>query len=274
MVCAPGQPAREVRLSGHADIFPTVLDALGVDLDPHTWSNGRSLLGPEPAAPWTAVTGVGFPSKADRLALIRPDRKLWLLRGDAFDQLRVERALDADEREVPAKTLPGVETDVRMLGRELRRFLRQDDAVARTEPEVQVRVDARLGDWIRLVGYDLDRKTLRKGGDLRLKLVYECLRPVPKHWRLFLHSEAKSPSRFDNLDHVAGDGRLPLEKWRPGEFVADWVVAPLAKDVQAGTVLRLYTGLWAPGRVRPAIQVGPGFPVERGRLRLLEVRVQ
>jgi hypothetical protein len=51
LLFAPGSTAKPVAVAGHADVFPTLLDVLGLSprVDPALYSCGRSLLAPDPA---------------------------------------------------------------------------------------------------------------------------------------------------------------------------------------------------------------------------------
>jgi hypothetical protein len=103
----PGLSASEHRrpapLSSHTDVWPTIFDHLGMTprLDAATWSDGRSLLRPQPAEP-AVVNGRFFPF-ADRPNLIVDgQRKIWF-RADGVGTdgrlcLETTRVTDLDDR--------------------------------------------------------------------------------------------------------------------------------------------------------------------------------
>lgn len=103
----PGLAASDARrtasLSSHADVWPTIFDHLGMTppLDAATWSDGRSLLRPQPVEP-AVVNGRFFPF-ADRPNLIVDgQRKIWF-RADRVGPdgrlcLETTRVTDLDDR--------------------------------------------------------------------------------------------------------------------------------------------------------------------------------
>ncbi|MCD6520982.1 MAG: DUF2142 domain-containing protein, partial [Anaerolineae bacterium] len=53
----------------------------------------------------------------------------------------------------------------------------------------QVHLDATFGDGIRLLGYDLLQRETKPGGEVALRLYWECLRPLKENYSLFIHLE-------------------------------------------------------------------------------------
>jgi arylsulfatase A-like enzyme len=80
-------------------------------------------------------------------------------------------------------------------------------------------LEARLGDSVRLLGYDLIPPTVARGGSVEIVYHFEALTRVPEGWRLFVHLDG--PGGFRNLDHVPLDGLYPVERWRPGQRIRD-----------------------------------------------------
>ncbi len=107
-------PGRDVRLAGHVDIVPTVLDALGLPADPTL--PGRSLLGPDEAGRalyfeslsanlnrgWAPLTGV---LKSGLKYISLPIRELYDLPSDPKETANLAAARDADLRSL-ARLLP------------------------------------------------------------------------------------------------------------------------------------------------------------------------
>lgn len=78
----------------------------------------------------------------------------------------------------------------------------------------------RIGDVLRVTGYDLSAPRVARGGDVELTVYFESLAPVPAGWRPFFHLDGPGGS-FRNLDHVPVDGTYPIERWRPGQHIRD-----------------------------------------------------
>src|SRR5204863_6351575 len=80
-------------------------------------------------------------------------------------------------------------------------------------------LDARLGDSVRFLGYDLSSPTVARGGEVEIVYHFEALSRVPEGWRPFFHLDG--PGGFRNLDHVPVEGAFPVERWRPGQRIHD-----------------------------------------------------
>ncbi|MBA2665344.1 MAG: sulfatase-like hydrolase/transferase [Bradymonadaceae bacterium] len=87
------------------------------------------------------------------------------------------------------------------------------------EPPVAHKLDARFGEYVRLVGYSLSHESVRPGERLRITYVFEALADIPADWKLFVHG--LGAGRMLNLDHVPVTGLYPLDDWQRGQFVVD-----------------------------------------------------
>jgi len=271
LMCVPGRKLPVPAVSSHVDVWPTILAAL----EPTTpfpasgWSNGISLLHPHTRESNldrdVVVTGVGYPYHGSSMALIGKDDKLWLERDGDVASLKVTKRLTIADKEVDDDPTNS-RLRVNRLRRQMRRFLRTDQAVSRTEPPVQHRVDAMFGPWIRLVGFDLDTSKATKGGSATIRWVFECKEKVPKHWQLFVHLRGNKPNVFANLDHKTVDGSYTFEKWQPGEFIVDEHSFAIPRKARPGQSLALHIGLWAPGKKRPSVRVPAPFKLHKNAL--------
>lgn len=272
----PGQPkgARAVSLSTHADVWPTLLDALALDppLDPKTWSDGVSLR-TDPPPRDVVVTSVGYPTGGKRLALITPNHKLWLKRTGGFDEVEIERRLTRADAPLADDGTPGDTLQVRRLVTRMRRFLRKKVAEHRQAPAVAHPVDAKLGPHVRLVGANVQRTDPKPGGSLRVAWVFECLSAVPEGWRLFFHLGVAGRGMHRPLDHVPVEGTWPLQRWNPGRFVVDEHEVALPKALRPGDTVLLKVGLWAPGKGRAAVELG-SVKLSVNKRSLVAVRVK
>jgi len=80
-------------------------------------------------------------------------------------------------------------------------------------------LDARLGDSVRFLGYDLASPAIRRGGEVEITYHFEVLARIPEGYRPFFHLDG--PGGFRNLDHVPLEGAYPVERWRPGQRIRD-----------------------------------------------------
>jgi len=119
-------------------------------------------------------------------------------------------------------------------------------------PEPQHTVDARFGDGIRLVGYDLEAHPL----DVELVLYWQALEPVADRFKIFVHLIGEGgPS--DIRAQVDAYPRLPTSGWVPGEYLSDRVALDLSPDLPPGPYT-LLLGLYesATGGRLPVIDAG------------------
>ena len=102
-------------------------------------------------------------------------------------------------------------------------------------------LDARIGEQLRVIGYDLAPPALRRGGSAELVTHFELLGRLPPGWKLFFHLEG--PGGFRNLDHIPVEGTYPLERWRPGQRIRDRLSITFTPGMPAGTY-SVYLGLF------------------------------
>lgn len=149
---------------------------------------------------------------------------------------------------VPATTAPGVyRLEVGLAGGsaggtwtvvrdgkatlDIGRVIVKDRERQMTPPMVGHSVGLRLGDSIRLLGYDVSSTTVRPGDAIKLRLYWECLGPVTESYTVFTHLLDAGEKIWAQDDSVPGRGTLPTSGWVMGEFVEDeysLVVAPEA----------------------------------------------
>ncbi|MGC9983574.1 MAG: sulfatase-like hydrolase/transferase [Polyangia bacterium] len=129
-------------------------------------------------------------------------------------------------------------------------------------------LDGRIGDALRVTGYDLSSPEVARGGDVELTVYFESLAPVPHGWRPFFHLDGPGGS-FRNLDHVPVDGAYPVERWRPGQHIRD-----RQRIVFAGPpgVYAVLVGLFKEAARLPVTP--PEANDGKDRLRVTTIRVQ
>jgi hypothetical protein len=99
------------------------------------------------------------------------------------------------------------------------------------------RVDYRLGDSIRLIGYDLPRTNYRAGDDVSLTLYWRAEKPVAKSYAVFVHlvGEKFNPKLnnplWGQIDRIPSP---PSSGWRVDETVPDTYVVKIDADAPPG----------------------------------------
>ncbi len=120
--------------------------------------------------------------------------------------------------------------------------------------------DDRIGDGIRLVGYDLIPDAPRAGEILYLQLYWQVEAPPQHDWTVFTHVEAVQPSGERTVkagfDSRPGLGSLPTHRWQPGWLVLDEYQIALPTDLPPADY-ELTVGLYLPDGTRiPPTEAG------------------
>jgi len=111
MICLPGVEPKEIVLSSHTDVFPTVIDYLAADpeLDPEVWSNGISLLREIPFDRYITVSGFDFPRRSQEVTLINRYGKLFLTKTsasvDSINFFEIKKRTDLDDLDLKNEDL-------------------------------------------------------------------------------------------------------------------------------------------------------------------------
>jgi hypothetical protein len=93
-----------------------------------------------------------------------------------------------------------------------------------------VSTDYRLGDAIKLTGYDLRQEPNRT----YVTLHWSCLAPMDRDYTVFVHLLAEEGSLVTQDDGPPRSGDYPTSFWSPGERIADQHVLNIA-DLPSGT---------------------------------------
>ena len=139
-------------------------------------------------------------------------------------QLMTERLQATIHREHPAGTYPlqlvtdeGVTVDLGMM---------RIEGIPRLfePPNVEIVVDAALGDSLRLYGY-----TLTTDNDmLTLELVWQAIQPIPTDYTVFVHlTDPNTGNNITQQDQMPRENSYPTSLWLSGEYVTDTYIFPL-----------------------------------------------
>jgi hypothetical protein len=140
-----------------------------------------------------------------------------------------------------------------------------------TLPDVDYRLDARLGDEIALVGYDLEPLELAPGEKLHLTLYWQALEQPYRPYTVFVHLLDETGRLGGQQDNMPVKNSLPTTCWQPGEFVADSYDIPLDSDTPPGDYTLEVGMYYLPTGERLPVTAPPGHPPDR--LLLQPVRV-
>ena len=95
------------------------------------------------------------------------------------------------------------------------------EPVSQGLPAGAIRLDARFGDRIHLVGAVLGESAVQPGDILALTLYWEALQPVERDYTVFVHLLGEHDRVIAQRDASPGLGARPTSQWVPGQEVAD-----------------------------------------------------
>jgi len=144
------------------------------------------------------------------------------------------------------------------------------------------RVEARLGENILLLGYDLSAKTVRPGGAIELTLYWQRRNSTtpstdlgaPQSYTVFTHLLDENGNLRAQQDNPPLMGSHPTSRWQAGELVRDRYTLVLAPDAPKGRytlevgMYDSYTGQ----RVPVYDQAGSELPDRRVTLSPIKVK--
>lgn len=114
-------------------------------------------------------------------------------------------------------------------------------------PVIRNSVNARLGDKVEFLGYDLDVPTALKPGDtVRMKLYWRALRPMDTSYKVFTHLINAQNEIFGQQDKEPLDGARPTTGWAPGEIFSDSYEFQVAPNARPGSY-QIEIGMYQPG---------------------------
>lgn len=101
-------------------------------------------------------------------------------------------------------------------------------------PEMEHPVEADFDGKIRLLGYDLNELTLRRGSGLEVVLHWQALAQMDIDYTTFVHLLDGNGQLRAQRDIVPGDGTVPTTGWFPEEIVSGRITIPIAENMPAG----------------------------------------
>lgn len=141
------------------------------------------------------------------------------------------------------------------------------------KPKIQFKINANFENKIMLLGLDVSRPILRKGGIVDIRFYFQCLAPMSKDWQIFIHlDDVRTGGRQrSHGDHHPVFGQFKTTKWKPGMIVVDvkrMRLHPAFMDNQA----ILWMGWYIGGQ---RLKILPGVPTDgQNRLRTFVFKVQ
>jgi hypothetical protein len=127
-------------------------------------------------------------------------------------------------------------------------------------------------DRVRMLGYDLDRQTVRPGDTLYLHLYWEPLGELDHDYKVFTQIVDDEGQIIAQHDKIAGAESYPTSHWPPGTIVRDRFMLTVRPDAPPGQY-DLIAGLYRPSRRMPRLPV-QGEGANGDHVVLAEITVQ
>jgi len=122
-------------------------------------------------------------------------------------------------------------------------------------PPSASRLNVEFGGQIRLLGYELNRDTLRPGEVLPLRLFWQAVRPVERDYTIFVHLLGAEDLVIAQRDSQPVLGSYPTSRWQPGQVVSDLYLIGLPATAYAPDEVQVEVGLYLP-------ETGQRLPVQ------------
>lgn len=140
-------------------------------------------------------------------------------------------------------------------------------------PEVRHSTDQTVGDFARLVGYDIQPESaLSPGQAIRLSLVWQAVGETDQDYTVFVHLVGPDGQLVGQKDNPPRRGTHPTSSWLRGEYIADEYVVPVPNTLAPGAY-SVYVGMYDPnsGQRLPATDAnGARWPADAALLHQLQ----
>jgi hypothetical protein len=120
-------------------------------------------------------------------------------------------------------------------------------------PEMQHSVEARLGEGVQFLGYDLSSHEVKAGDTIHLTLYWQALREMEVSYTVFTHLLDTQNQIRGQMDSLPGRGEAPTTSWIEGEIITDRYEIPVDPKAPTGDYV-IEVGMYNP-------QTGERLPV-------------
>lgn len=104
-------------------------------------------------------------------------------------------------------------------------------------PPIQYPLQARLGEGIKFLGYDLSDREVKAGEVLELTLYWQALGEIERSYTVFVHLLDERNRIWGQKDTIPGGGSMPTTGWVEGEVITDGYELAVHSEAPAGAYL-------------------------------------
>ena len=139
-------------------------------------------------------------------------------------------------------------------------------------PSIQHPLEARLGDTISLLGYDLGQESVTRGDRLQLTLYWQALEEMQVSYTVFTHLLDKGGQIWGQTDSIPLRGEAPTTSWVTGEIISDQYDIVVDPEAPSGNYV-IEIGMYDPSTGQRLPVFANGQREEGDRLLLEEVKI-
>jgi len=139
-------------------------------------------------------------------------------------------------------------------------------------PSIQHPLEARLGDTISLLGYDLGQESVTRGDRLQLTLYWQALEEMQVSYTVFTHLIGAQEQVWGQMDSIPLRGGAPTTSWVTGEIISDQYDIVVDPEAPPGNYV-IEIGMYDPSSGRRLPVLANGQREEGDRLLLAEVKI-
>jgi Flp pilus assembly protein TadD len=185
------------------------------------------------------------------------DEAYMLLAQALFESGRLEQSYARAQR---AEALFAAQPESLAKVRDLYQQLQRPQDVARVERMLidlhpSLKREARFAGGLTLLGYDLSRGEIRRGGELEVNYYWKVWSQPSLDYYIFVH--LKGPDSLLPFDHLLDHGRQPMTELSPGQVVREGYRLTIPENLSPGRY-RLLVGLWDPRFTKARVPILQG----------------
>jgi len=108
------------------------------------------------------------------------------------------------------------------------------------------RLDVTFEGKVKLLGYTVDRDSVRPGQQVAVTLYWQALAPMTEDYAVFVHLANSAGALSAQRDTFPGLGNFPTSQWKPGDTFADTYRVDIGETVYTPDEAVVHVGLYRP----------------------------
>jgi hypothetical protein len=134
------------------------------------------------------------------------------------------------------------------------------------------RLDVTFEGKAKLLGYTVDRDTVRPGQQVAVTVYWQALVPMTENYAVFVHLVNSAGALSAQRDTFPGLGNFPTSQWKPGDVFADTYRVDIGETTYTPDEAVVHVGLYRPNGPRLTVFNADGQPLGDG-VNLLPIKL-